>query len=114
MSTRISNGTMTTMEIHNQLTNVQTPAPHEVQELIARRAFELYENRADSLGDEISDWLQAEDEIVTMLLSLPVEVARAEASDDPTAPRSFARKRPIKTTRKKAINGSKTKVVKQR
>ena len=114
MSTRISNGTMTTMEIHNQLTTVQTPAPNEVRELIARRAYELYENRADSLGDEISDWLQAEDEIVTMLLSLPVEVARPDASDDRALPRSFARTRAIKTTRKKAIDGSKSNVVKQR
>ena len=105
---------MITMQIHSQLINVQTPAPNEVRELIARRAYELYENRADSLGDEISDWLQAEDEIVTMLLSLPVEVAQPEISHDSVTPRSFARKRTIKTTRKKAINGSKSNKVKQR
>src|SRR5262245_23094251 len=105
MSTQINEMMIT--KFHDQLTNVQTPAPNEVRELIARRAYELYENRGENFGDEISDWLQAEDEIVTMLLSLPIEVAQVEAPDDPRPLRAFARtKNTIKTIRKKSINGT--------
>ncbi|HKA19418.1 MAG TPA: DUF2934 domain-containing protein [Blastocatellia bacterium] len=103
MSTQINEMMIT--KFHDQLTNVQTPAPNEVRELIARRAYELYENRGHDFGNEISDWLQAEDEIVTMLLSLPIDVAQVEAPDDPRPPRARARTRKtIKTTGKKSIN----------
>ena len=113
MSTQISNGNLIT-EFQSQLANIHTPGPNEVRELIARRAYELYENRGDSFGDEISDWLQAEDEIVAMLLSLPIEVAQVETLDDPRPPRAFGRTRKtIKTTRKKSINATTSRAVKR-
>ena len=113
MSTQISNGNLIT-EFQSQLTNVHTPGPNEVRELIARRAYQLYENRGDNFGDEISDWLQAEDEIVAMLLSLPIEVAQVETPVEPRPPRAFARtKKTIKTIRKKSINGTTSRAVKQ-
>ena len=113
MSTQISNGNLIT-EFQSQLANIHTPGPNEVRELIARRAYELYENRGDSFGDEISDWLQAEDEIVTMLLSLPDEVAQLDGPGEPRPRRRFARsKKTIKTTRKKSINGTTSRAVRQ-
>jgi|SRR4030095_485873 hypothetical protein len=114
MSTQISNGKMMITDFESQLANVHTPDPNEVRELIARRAYELFENRADNFGDEISDWLQAEDEIVAMLLSLPIEGAQVETPDDPRPRRPFARtKKTIKTTRKKSINATTSRAVKQ-
>ena len=113
MSTQISNGKMMMTEFQSHLTNVHIPGPNEVRELIARRAYELYENRGDNFGDEIGDWLQAEDEIVAMLVSLPIEIAQLEAPDEPRPRRPFARtKKTIKTTRKKSINGT-SRAVKQ-
>ena len=47
----------------------------EVRELIARRAYDLYQQRGTGLGDELSDWLIAEAEVVTMLLAEPQETA---------------------------------------
>src|SRR5262245_8689307 len=102
MSTQISNGNMMVTEFRRQLTNVHAPGPNQVRELIGRRAYELYENRGENCGDEISDWLRAEDEIVTMLVSLPIEAAHVEAPDDPRPARAFSRpKKTIKTMQKK-------------
>ena len=113
MATQISNGKMIA-EFQSQLTNVHTPGPNEVRELIARRAYELYETRGDNFGDEISDWLQAEDEIVTMLLSLPDESAQLDGPGEPRPRRPFARsKKTIKPTRKKSFNGTTSRAVKQ-
>lgn len=47
-------------------TPVVAPAPTPSHEAIARRAFELYESRAGSSGDEISDWLRAESELASV------------------------------------------------
>jgi hypothetical protein len=43
----------------------------EVREMIARRAYDLYKQRGSESGDDLSDWLRAEAEVVTMLLSQP-------------------------------------------
>src|SRR5262245_61740236 len=106
MSTQISNVEMRVAEFQSRVSNIHTPGANEVRELIARRAYELYENRGDNFGDEISDWLQAEDEIVTMLLSLPIEITPVEAPDHPRRPRVFAPKKTIKSPRKKSINAT--------
>jgi hypothetical protein len=39
-------------------------AATDVYELIARRAYELYETRGKAPGDELADWLTAEREIM--------------------------------------------------
>ena len=36
----------------------------EIDEMIARRAYELFEGRGGAHGHDVADWLQAEDEIV--------------------------------------------------
>jgi len=107
MSTRMGNAEMAVSKFHSQLINVETPAPNEVRELIAKRAYELYQIRGDRFGDAISDWLQAEDEVVTMFLSLPIEPAQVESSAGPRPTRSaFARtKKSNEATRKRSING---------
>ena len=50
----------------------------EVREVIARRAYDLYKLRSPESGDEMSDWLRAEAEVVTMLLADPQEAADME------------------------------------
>jgi hypothetical protein len=37
--------------------------PHELEEQIRQRSFELYEERGREDGHEVDDWLRAEDEI---------------------------------------------------
>jgi hypothetical protein len=49
----------------------------EVREMIATRAYGIYKQRGTETGDELSDWLRAEAEVVTMLLS---ESPEAETS----------------------------------
>jgi hypothetical protein len=54
------------------------PSTSEVRELIARRAYEHYQQRGEQSGDELSDWLKAEREVVAMLLAEPPEPARIQ------------------------------------
>ena len=51
----------TTNQPHPESTQTATP---DVQELIARRAYELYQSRGATPGDELTDWLMAEREIL--------------------------------------------------
>jgi hypothetical protein len=48
-----------------------TLSANDLREAIARRAYEFYKLRGTELGDELSDWLRAEAEVVTMLLAEP-------------------------------------------
>ena len=52
-----------------------TLSANEVREVIARRAYDLYKLRGTEFGDELSDWLRAEAEVVAMLLAEPQETA---------------------------------------
>ena len=52
-----------------------TLSASEVREVIARRAYDLYKLRGTEFGDELSDWLRAEAEVVAMLLAEPQETA---------------------------------------
>jgi hypothetical protein len=47
------------------------PSTSDLRELIARRAYDHYMKRGEQNGDELSDWLKAEGEIVAMLLDGP-------------------------------------------
>ena len=54
----------------------QTPAEsyesdgqNDLRELIARRAYEIYEERGRCDGDDINDWLRAEAEVKSTLRS---------------------------------------------
>ena len=48
-----------------------TLSANDLREVIARRAYEFYKLRGTEYGDELSDWLRAEAEVVTMLLAEP-------------------------------------------
>lgn len=74
----------------------------EVRGLIAKRAYELYEQRAGGPGNELTDWLAAEQEVSAMLTS-PVEVA-----GDVMFASSHARTK--NGTRRKTASGAATKV----
>lgn len=45
-------------------------ATEHLHELIARRAYELYELRGSGPGDELTDWLMAEQEILAVVTGL--------------------------------------------
>ncbi len=43
-----------------------------IRQKIAVRAYELYEERGDAVGNALEDWLKAEDEILGQSLSMPL------------------------------------------
>ena len=47
----------------------------EINNLIARRAYELFESRGFTHGHDVEDWLRAESEIV---LTVPVDITETE------------------------------------
>src|SRR4029453_9432143 len=75
---------------------MESPSASEVRELIARRAYELYKQRAPEFGDEMSDWLQAEGEVVAILLGERPETSETSIAIDQPARRST---RPVKTAK---------------
>lgn len=69
-----------------------TPESHEMlDERVARKAYELYEQRGGSHGRDLDDWLAAE------------RIVRAEAEEVPTSspPR---RQRKVVSIRKKTVD----------
>ena len=55
-----------------------SPSADELREMIARRAFNLYEERGAGCGNEQTDWLRAEQEVIAMLMELS-DIDNAEA-----------------------------------
>lgn len=47
--------------------NYETDGQIDLRELIARRAYEIYEERGGNHGDDINDWLKAEAEVKSTL-----------------------------------------------
>jgi hypothetical protein len=43
--------------------NYESDGQIDLRELIARRAYEIYEERGMGHGDDINDWLRAEEEV---------------------------------------------------
>ena len=74
-----------------------SPSAVEAREMIASRAYELYEQRGAGSGDALSDWLRAEAELVTMLLQ-----------ESPKAEESGNRDRVPARTRNTALSGKST------
>jgi DUF2934 family protein len=112
MSQRISEGQVTNEAVSNQLSKMVrgSLSASEVRELIASRAYELYRHRDAEFGDELSDWLAAEGEVVTMLLAEPQETGEmkipkgklaSRTSGSPLAPKSAKAPRPRGTRRPK-------------
>ena len=81
MSQRSSQAQVTNTAVSNEpgmMVMTGSPSASEVREVIARRAYELYKHRGPEFGDELSDWLKAEREVVTMLLAEPQETGVTE------------------------------------
>lgn len=49
----------------------QMLADEGVRSTIAMRAYEIYQDRGGESGGDLDDWLQAENEILTVLLEQP-------------------------------------------
>jgi DUF2934 family protein len=112
MSQRISEGQVTNEAVSNQLYKMvhDSLSASDVHELIASRAYELYRHRDAEFGDELSDWLAAEGEVVTMLLADPQEMGETKipkgklanrTAGSPLAPKSDKGPRPRGTRRPK-------------
>lgn len=80
MSERTSEGQVANGTVSNSPSNMAhiSLSAGDVRELIASRAYELYNHRGTEFGDELSDWLKAEAEVVTMLLAEPQETGETE------------------------------------
>lgn len=74
------------------------PSADELRDLIARRAYELYEQRGAGYGDELSDWLSAEQEAIGVLLTQPSDVAIEQIPLRPLADEGNGKRR-IKAVR---------------
>lgn len=107
MSERTSEGQGTNKAVGDKLCNTAyvSLSASEVRELIASRAYELYEQRGTDFGDELSDWLNAEAEVVTMLLAEPQRIGETERPNG----RPPIRTRKATSVRKRA-NGARPQV----
>jgi hypothetical protein len=107
MSERTNEGPLTIEPVSDQLSGVLYSALSacEVRDLIATRAYELYKQRDAEFGDEVSDWLKAEGEVVRMLLAEPQETVETGILNPPIAKRTKAA-----TSTRKAANGARPRV----
>ena len=92
MSERINEGPVTIEAVTDQLSSTLYSALSacEVRDLIATRAYELYKQRDAEFGDELSDWLKAEGEVVRMLLAEPQKIGETEILNPPMPNRTRA------------------------
>jgi hypothetical protein len=80
-------------------------SPEELRQRIARRAYEFYEQRGFDRGDELEDWLKAEDEIVTILLQTAVVDGQSgDVKLSADRPKKKPAKRTASSTRKKQVS----------
>jgi len=89
-------------------------ATEHLHELIARRAYELYELRGSGPGDELTDWLMAEREILDGVTGLkaaavervattyPVDESKLQGSDTKPISNGSSRKKTSATTPRSA------------
>lgn len=107
MSERTNESPVTIEAMSYHLSNMMYPdlSACEVRDLIATRAYELYRQRDAEFGDELSDWLKAEGEVVRMLLAEPQEAGETEILNLPIANRTKAA-----TSTTKAANGARPRV----
>ncbi len=82
-----------TREINEELRR-RMLADEGVQQMIQRRAYEIYQQRGGAQGREAEDWLQAESEVLLYLISQSPSTGEAV-----TAKKTSSRKSPA--TRKK-------------
>ena len=107
MSERTSKGTTIGAAVTDQFIDPEFLAlsASQVRELISRRAYEIYTQRETGLADELSDWLKAEAEVVTMLLAEPQRSAETET---PNVLKAARTRTPLRVT--KAGDGARQRV----
>ena len=107
MPERTSEHHMADRMMNNKLGNTTeiTLSADEVRELIARRAYDLYQQRGTGLGDCLSDWLRAEAEVVTMLLAEPHETADTQKPNGQLVGRTVKPSRVIKAGNRSQLVG---------
>jgi hypothetical protein len=86
--------------------SVMSPSEGDVRELIALRAYELYLEHGADGGNEVTDWLTAEAEVLSCLQTIPLdEQPRTANGAKKTASKlavpSRARKTPAATSSRK-------------
>jgi len=99
MLPRTSKGQVINAAVSHRLCEMELglQSASEVRELIANRAYQLYVDRGDECGDELSDWLRAEGEVVTMLLTESHVTSETEVSNNRPANRRVASSRIAKS-----------------
>jgi hypothetical protein len=107
MSERTSKGTTISAAFTDQFIDPEFPtlSASQVRELISIRAYEIYTQRETGLADELSDWLKAEAEVVTMLLAEPQQSAETET---PNVLKAARTRTPLRVT--KAGDGARQRV----
>ena len=107
MSERTNESPVTNEAVSYHLSNMMYAdlSACEVRDLIASRAYELYKQRDAEFGDELSDWLKAEGEVVRMLLAEPQETDETGILNPRIANRTKAA-----TSTTKAANGARLRV----
>ncbi len=90
MPQRTIESPMASENLSNQLNRIVqvSLSASEVRELISKRAYDLYKLRGEHFGDELSDWLNAEGEVVRMLLTEPPQMFETEIPNGQVAPRT--------------------------
>lgn len=81
------------------------PATAQLYELIAIRAYELYQMREAQAGDELADWLTAEREILSGMSGLKSEAIDSigqDAAPAPESPKKSSKLMSMGSSRKKA------------
>lgn len=81
----------------------------EIRNLIAERAYELYLQRGVGCGDEVSDWLRAEREVLASMSTPAPEPAVDKKVTIPAAPAgagSVARRKTAAGTPRKRTGGA--------
>lgn len=69
-----------------------THSDEEIRELIAQRAYELYLQRGDGAGDQLSDWLTAEAEVLARQAAVPKSARAVEGEAPAKAAKPGAKK----------------------
>ncbi|MBO0862387.1 MAG: DUF2934 domain-containing protein [Chloracidobacterium sp.] len=63
----ISQASSTRRKSQTPAENYESNGQRDIREMIARRAYEIYEERGGWHGDDINDWLRAEEEVQSAL-----------------------------------------------
>ena len=79
-----------TKQPQSKTTQIEAPtSPHsaeEMNQIIAARAYELYQQRGGADGQELDDWLSAESEVLAARQMVPDQPAPQRIEKTPSLP----------------------------